>query len=750
MLKTIKKWLAENWALEKPEADTGPGGMVAVARGFNASILLAMCLGILIVASLGLFSDALNLLITACVISLLAGMHIFLLKNSYRITSILILLLLFAGVFFSMYRFGSISIAQASLLCIPILYSVLILGVRAGVALLALSIVGTAWITWAALFGHFQDPYPTIPQAQWVIFTVGLVIAFRLAVLFKQHLVDANIRINAQQKRLLQERYLQNSELEVARMAAQAANQAKSDFLAVMSHEIRTPMNGVIGMLEVLRSTPLNNDQRRIVETIHQSSELLLYILNDVLDFSKIEAGQMDLERIPIEIRELVAGVGQLMRHAATLKGIEFTTDVQADLPLAILGDPVRLNQVLLNLLGNALKFTPSCEDSAGKVLLTVSALALPGGEPGITFKVTDNGIGISAQDLGRLFEPFVQTDASTTRKFGGTGLGLSISRQLVEKMGGRLLVQSTLSQGSQFIVHLPLSVATLPDSSRKAKLDAPSSTQLMPSIDAEGSISQGFRQAKDERLILLVDDNETNQEVMHEQLRILGYRCELASNGNQALAKWRSGRFSLILTDCRMPEMDGFELTTQIRSLEAAHEHTPIVAVTANALKGEAKRCLDSGMDDYLTKPLRLLELAAMVSKWLPGSAHLGHESNSLVWDASVLPMMVGEDQSMIKRLLERFLLNSEKQVNDLVLACNAQNWIVMVDVGHKLKSACLTVGAIQLGQTCAQIEAAAKDQDAKACAVAANAIQMAFGAVQESIQDQLSVQTASADRYK
>jgi signal transduction histidine kinase/CheY-like chemotaxis protein len=744
MPNAIKKSLASSPWFSKAELEPEQGGMVAVARGFNASILWAIGLGLLIVASLGVFSDRLNLLITAAVILLLGVMQFFLLQRWLKTSSVLILLVLFAGVFFSMYRFGSITIAQASLSCIPIIYCVVILGVKAGAVLLALSIAGTAAITWGVLFGYFGNPSPTIPQAQWVVLTVGFIVAFRLAILFKRHLVDANIRINATQELLLQERTRQNAELEVARQAATDASHAKSEFLANMSHELRTPMNGVIGMVDVLRATPLKADQQRMVETIHQSSHVLLKILNDVLDFSKIEAGYMAVEHIPMDVRDLVAGLAQLMEPVARRQGIDFDTTVDADVPHIVLGDATRLTQVLLNLLGNAMKFTPTNSVRKGAVQLRLQRIEGPESGSGLAFKVIDNGIGIRAQDISRLFEPFVQADASTARKFGGTGLGLSISRQLVEKMNGRLLVQSTLGLGSEFVVQVPLLPTSMPmhgaaiDSERP---EAPDQGPLPASIQSEVQTKESARFNKKRGLILLAEDNATNLAVMQEQLGLLGYQSETAGNGRQALSMWRSGRFSLVLTDCQMPEMDGFELTRQIRQQEANHEHTIIVAVTANALQGQAKRCLDSGMDDWLTKPLRLLELSAMMSKWLPDSDAVASKSTHAVWDASVLTTIVGEDWAIQTRLLETFLLNSNIQVAELVQASTTQDFNAMAKLCHTLKSACQTVGAMWLGQICSQIEAATLAKDVKACHEAVSSAQAAMVKVEETIRARLAM---------
>lgn len=374
-----------------------------------------------------------------------------------------------------------------------------------------------------------------------------------------------------------------------AARAAEAASEAKARFLATMSHEIRTPMNGVLGAAKLVGDTDLRGEQGRLLQTIEDSGEALLGLINDILDFSRLQAARPDLERIPVDLRALLAQATAPVALTARAQEITLEVEVDPEVPDWVLGDPTRLRQIVLNLASNAVKFT---EQGTVTVRAEVEAEA-----QGLCLCVADTGIGMSEEAQARLFQPFVQAEASTQRRFGGSGLGLAIVRALTEAMGGRVAVASTVGLGSTFSVHLPMKAAEAP---------SPTPAEALPAAPVGP------------RRVLVVDDNPVNRMVAARMLERDGHVVVQADGGPAALARLAEAGFDVVFMDVQMPEMDGYETTRRLRALPHA-AGTPVVGLTANALPGDRERVLAAGMNDYLAKPVRPCALRAVLHKWCP-----------------------------------------------------------------------------------------------------------------------------------
>lgn len=630
---------------------------------------------------------------------------------------------------------------------------------------------------------------------------------------------------------------------------ATLTNQTRSKFLATMSHEIRTPISGVIGMVDVLQQTSLKGYQVEMVDIIRDSAYSLLNIIDDILDFSKIEAGKLDIESAPLSPAKVLKSVCVMLDRLAENKSVELTLFVDPALPDQVLGDSFRLRQVLINLINNAIKFCSGLS-RPGKVSVRVSASNADAEKFTLQFQVIDNGIGMSPATIERLFNPFVQADASTTRNFGGTGLGLAISRHLVELMNGEISVASQLDHGSVFTLLLPVAVmssehestpmiadlsdlncvlvgneqslvadfaiylraegvivncvtdlhdgaehllrqlnppaagpwiwivdapqnnftfnrlrGSLPEQWQKldvrwllvgrGKRRKPRREQYdATSVDANVLDRHSFLRAlaiaagraeeeitpsskgkqeieflppdralaiQQKRLVLIAEDNETNQKVIQRQLSLLGYAADTTSNGREALHRWRSGDYSLLLTDLSMPDMDGYMLAQAIRTEENGLAYLPIIALSANALRGEAERCREFGIDEYLTKPASLTELQSVLEQWLPHAEAIQVKDNLAIeqrdfsaLDTRVLEELVGSEPEVVNEFLQDFRLSLLAMSNEMHLAKKDNHRRRMAAVAHKLKSSARSVGALELGEICARLETICNEEAA------------------------------------
>jgi signal transduction histidine kinase/DNA-binding NarL/FixJ family response regulator/HPt (histidine-containing phosphotransfer) domain-containing protein len=513
--------------------------------------------------------------------------------------------------------------------------------------------------------------------------------AFLFALLFVSFYISPIIRVT------------ENAFTRLEKTTAKALEAArlKSEFLANMSHEIRTPMNGVLGMIELLSRTPLEEKQQRYLSTLQTSAGGLMSVLNDVLDFSKIEAGKMELREDTCRVRGLIDEVKELFAARAELRGVHINSVVEADVPTQVEADTERVRQVLSNLVGNAVKFT-----ERGEITVRASVEEHKDQMLQLRFEVRDTGVGIEPALQGKLFEAFSQLDGSLTRRHGGTGLGLAICKQLVVLMKGRIGVSSEPGQGSTFWFVLPLRRLE-----SHGNLELPRGMSARP-LAPPSSSNHGLT-----RKILVAEDNPINQEVIREVLAELGYEAHIVENGLSALTALEQESFPLVLMDCQMPELDGYGAAREIRRREAGTRRIPLIAVTAHAFEGERQKALASGMDDYVTKPISATLLGEVIVRWWPQPGRYEQESGERGASMKVPAAQVAakSETSPLDPNVRRssavakvFLKHVPEQIASIERAIRDADAATLRSAAHKLKGSCLAVGVPRMAELCGQLE--------------------------------------------
>ncbi len=551
-------------------------------------------------------------------------------------------------------------------------------------------------------------------------------------------------RLGREFGRLARELDKATREIESARDQALAISNAKSDFLAKMSHEIRTPMNGVIGMVDLLANTPLDRVQKRYMHSISESADNLLEIISDILDFSKIEAGKLELETRAFDLNSFVSDVTTSLAGLAEQKGLRLNCIVPEGSPLIVEADPLRLRQVLTNLLGNAIKFTES-----GSVLLKVSADSEVDDHAFVTFEVIDTGIGIAPGKQRRIFRSFAQEDGSTTRRYGGTGLGLSICNQLVDMMGGEISLQSEPGNGSTFSFTVKL---TTRDRSDLSDIDL-TLNHVYGELDGAAKTPQPLSGR-----VLVAEDNAVNQTVAVNLLASMGVESVVASDGEEAVDRFEEQHFDAILMDCQMPRLDGFAATEEIRQREAERgiQPTPIIAITANAMAGDMEKCLAAGMDDYLRKPYKGEQLYAILAKVLDAGVEqvkvatpepiavqlpeLEADNDAEIIDDSVLGELAvlpqTGDQNLTRQIIETYLNTSLDLMTRLGDAIDRDDSECIRQSAHSLKSSSANVGATGLAELCASIEMSTRRTDRASAATLQRQIREEYTRVVDALK--------------